>query len=122
MHLKRSNLAQFAGTIYMSSGRKYPKLVLDNNHYCLLSQAKDHTKWRCLFYYKTKCKAALSTSQNVVTVMYQHNHPNIAMKGDKTTIPKKVKIVRGPLIWSWVFDESYSVIEIRGVDFDFIKE
>ncbi|XP_056643902.1 modifier of mdg4-like isoform X18 [Diorhabda sublineata] len=84
------------GTIYISSGRKYPKLVLDDNHYCLLSQAKDHTKWRCLYYYKTKCRSSLSTSKNIVTVMYDHNHPVFKNKdGDtKQLIPKIVKIVR----------------------------
>ncbi|VEN49676.1 unnamed protein product [Callosobruchus maculatus] len=84
------------GTIYISCGRKYPKLVLDNNHYCLLSQAKDHTKWRCLFYYKTKCRASLSTYSNVVRVMYSHNHFTERMSEEKkqALIPKRVKIVR----------------------------
>ncbi|XP_023014977.1 uncharacterized protein isoform X33 [Leptinotarsa decemlineata] len=84
------------GLIYISSGRKYPKLVLDDHHYCLLSQAKDHTKWRCLFYYKTKCKASLSTSKNIVTVLHEHNHILIKSndRDNRTLIPKTVKIVR----------------------------
>ncbi|CAG9856471.1 unnamed protein product [Phyllotreta striolata] len=82
---------RFKCVIFISSGRKYPKLVLDDYHYCLLSQAKEHTKWRCLFYYKTKCKAGLSTSKNVVTVLYGHNHPAVKTKELMITFAMGVK-------------------------------
>ncbi|KAK9884691.1 hypothetical protein WA026_007537 [Henosepilachna vigintioctopunctata] len=62
------------GKIYVVPGRKYPKIVLNDDSYEKSIQSNDRTFWRCTQYYKTKCASRIITMGNKLIKKYQHNH------------------------------------------------
>ncbi|XP_018573623.1 protein tramtrack, beta isoform isoform X41 [Anoplophora glabripennis] len=81
-------------TIYFGIGRKSnPKLIVDGHDFNIERKAETKTTWVCSSYFRTKCKARISTSGNAVFVSGQHNHTprNTVLTNSKS---KKVTIVR----------------------------
>lgn len=65
----------FAGTIYVVPGFKHPKLILDDFVFHFQHNLENtSTRWRCTFYYRTRCKAALIVDKSAVEVVNEHNH------------------------------------------------
>ncbi|CAG9764329.1 unnamed protein product [Ceutorhynchus assimilis] len=62
------------GMIYVVSGTRNPILILDENEYTIYSKRHDNTRWRCSWYFKTKCKSRLISSGKIVEVLNEHNH------------------------------------------------
>lgn len=56
------------------AGVKNPKIILDGNEYTVYSKQNNRSRWRCNWYYKTKCKSRLITYGKVVQVNHTHNH------------------------------------------------
>ncbi|XP_063907084.1 protein tramtrack, beta isoform-like isoform X22 [Zophobas morio] len=63
------------GTIYVVPGFKHPKLILDDFVFHFQHNLENtSTRWRCTFYYRTRCKAALIVDKSAVEVVNEHNH------------------------------------------------
>ncbi|CAG9856466.1 unnamed protein product [Phyllotreta striolata] len=65
------------GVIWIASGTKRPKIILDGNEFTVNSGKNNRTRWRCNQYFKSKCSATLVTYGKVVKVNKYHNHPPI---------------------------------------------
>ncbi|XP_072393848.1 uncharacterized protein [Diabrotica undecimpunctata] len=63
------------GIIWIDSGSKRPKIILDKNSFTINSGQSNRTRWRCNQYFKTKCKATLTTFEKTVKINKTHNHP-----------------------------------------------
>lgn len=83
----------FLDTIWIGSGTKNPKILLDQNEFTINTKLGNRTRWRCNQYFKSKCKATLITYERTVLVKNIHNHiptnPSI-----ENSVPKKVTISR----------------------------
>ncbi|XP_018573600.1 protein tramtrack, beta isoform isoform X20 [Anoplophora glabripennis] len=87
------------GIIYISRGRKHPRLILDKFEFNLHIKDAFRTRWRCTNQNKTKCSAVLYTSGNEVTMKHEHNHLPREVKEDCPLIPQRVKIIRTDTNW-----------------------
>lgn len=81
------------GSIYFGIGRKNPKLVLNGFDYNKEKCHGESTAWVCSYYFKTRCKARLTTKGKVVYVSNDHNHrprdvPLLNMCSKRVTIIK----------------------------------
>lgn len=85
----------FSDVIYFKAGVKNPKILLDGNEYTIYARTPDLSRWRCNWYYKTKCKSRLVTYGNVVQVnIYGHNHEPSANVSTLFCSRQKLKIIR----------------------------
>ena len=85
------------GIIYVTKGKKYPKIILENDEYQIYQKDHNRTRWRCAQYFKTKCKSRLVTYGRVVKInVEEHNHvPQVTYHKDIQYSPQLVKIIRG---------------------------
>lgn len=65
------------GVIWIGSGSKNPKIILDGNEFTINTKQGGRTRWRCTQYFKSKCRASLVTFGRNVRVSQYHNHPPI---------------------------------------------
>lgn len=69
-----------SGFVYITSGLKYPKLVLDGHMFTVANKGEGKTSWVCRNYNHTKgtkCKGRIITYGKVVCLVREHNHPPI---------------------------------------------
>ncbi|XP_044262663.1 protein tramtrack, beta isoform-like isoform X29 [Tribolium madens] len=82
------------GAVYFISGSKYPKLVLDKFDYSFQHQNKNKTRWRCTWYFRNRCKAALFTYGKVVEIHNEHNHEPNTETIDCSSLPTHDVIIK----------------------------
>ncbi|KAL3277331.1 hypothetical protein HHI36_012682 [Cryptolaemus montrouzieri] len=89
------------GYIYITSGLKYPILVLDKYMFTLATKKEDKTTWVCRKYNwrntnkNMRCKARMITYGKVVRLIKGHNHePMVTEEELSKMIPQVVNIIR----------------------------
>lgn len=87
-------MTSFLGTIYVVPGTRNPILILDCNEYTIYSKQNDKTRWRCSFYFKTKCKSKLVTFGKIVQVLNEHNHDMKTSRDLSNCLTQHVNILR----------------------------
>lgn len=66
----------FLDIIYFEpTGRKNPKIILHQYVFETVTKTPKHTTWKCVSYYKTKCRAKLYTHGRTARLTGEHNHP-----------------------------------------------
>ncbi|XP_018573594.1 protein tramtrack, beta isoform isoform X14 [Anoplophora glabripennis] len=85
------------GTIFVGKGRKNPVLVLSNYEYSIHRKKMNRTRWRCIYYSRTKCSACIYTTGSTVTTLYDHNHEPRKINHNFLT-PQKVTFVKAKLV------------------------
>lgn len=83
----------FLGIIWIGSGSKNPKIILDRNEFTINTKQGNRTRWRCTQYFKSKCRASLVTFGRNVRVSQFHNHRPIE-PDTINLLPQNVTIVR----------------------------
>ncbi|XP_076252170.1 uncharacterized protein LOC143191191 isoform X44 [Rhynchophorus ferrugineus] len=86
--------AEGQGYIYVVPGTRNPILILDYNEYTIYSKENNKTRWRCSFYFKTKCKSKLVTFGKMVQVVNQHNHILTTTRDLSNCLTQQVHIMR----------------------------
>ncbi|XP_018573609.1 protein tramtrack, beta isoform isoform X28 [Anoplophora glabripennis] len=81
------------GLIWIGSGTKNPKIILDRNEFTINTKQGNRTRWRCTQYFKSKCRASLVTYGRVVKVNQIHNHPPMDPPSDNLLV-QSVTIIR----------------------------
>ncbi|XP_072393829.1 uncharacterized protein [Diabrotica undecimpunctata] len=81
------------GIIHIGTGRKYPKIIIEQNRFTINSMNNSRTNWRCSQYPKSKCKASLVTYGKIVKVNHSHNHPP-TNPSVAELVPQMVTIIR----------------------------
>ncbi|CAG9856470.1 unnamed protein product [Phyllotreta striolata] len=81
--------------IYFCSGRKYPKIVVDGYHYIMQKQSDRHSRWRCSYCNKTRCRAILYSFGKTVKTVQSHNHAPQTLSTNEDLIPQMVNVIRG---------------------------
>lgn len=89
--------ASILGTIFVGKGRKNPVLVLNNYEYNIHTKKENRTRWRCVYYWRTKCSACIYTTGATATVPYSHNHEPRKTNYD-FLIPQKVTFVKANFV------------------------
>lgn len=85
----------FLGVIYYNVGYKHPKIIFEGVDYRIDFKAAGRTSWRCSYYYRTKCRAKLSTSGHVVRLFGEHNHQHRPdLYQIDTAKPQRVTVIR----------------------------
>ncbi|KAK9884690.1 hypothetical protein WA026_007535 [Henosepilachna vigintioctopunctata] len=89
-----------SGTIYVTSGLKYPKLVLDKYVFTVTVKYENKTQWTCSRNnsrkHEKRCGARLVTCGKTVHLLNKHNHdPVVDDKELRKMIPQLVTIIRG---------------------------
>ncbi|XP_023014987.1 uncharacterized protein isoform X44 [Leptinotarsa decemlineata] len=79
--------------IYISQGRKYPKIYVDGYTFNLQRRNENNSRWRCGNVNKTRCKAFLNTYGKVVRINNVHNHEARSFSNENM-IPQLVTVVR----------------------------
>lgn len=65
----------FLETIQIVHGIKNPIIIMEQNYFTVHEKLDGRTRWRCINYFKTKCRARLLTYGKVVKVnAHAHNH------------------------------------------------
>ncbi|XP_044262656.1 protein tramtrack, beta isoform-like isoform X23 [Tribolium madens] len=70
------------GLVYFTSGKKYPKLILDRNIFIIASKFDGQTKWRCSLNTRSRCKVRLLSYGKTVELKGTHNHPPMLQEKD----------------------------------------
>ncbi|CAG9832636.1 unnamed protein product [Diabrotica balteata] len=86
-------MSPFADIIHIETGRKYPKIIIEQNRFTINSMNNSRTNWRCSQYPKSKCKASLVTYGKIVKVNHSHNHPP-TNPSVAELVPQTVTIIR----------------------------
>ncbi|XP_045468598.1 modifier of mdg4-like isoform X28 [Harmonia axyridis] len=85
------------GYVYITSGLKYPKLVLDGHIFTVASKQESKTSWVCRNYNNIKdkkCKARIVTSGKVVSLYKVHNHPPLVTQEELKKMFRQVVTIR----------------------------
>ncbi|XP_018573606.1 protein tramtrack, beta isoform isoform X25 [Anoplophora glabripennis] len=79
------------GKIYFqqSKTRGSAYIILNENSYTINNKLSDRTVWICTSYRKTRCKARVTTTQNIAKITDIHNHIPNALGRDLRTLPFK---------------------------------
>ncbi|KAK9884687.1 hypothetical protein WA026_007532 [Henosepilachna vigintioctopunctata] len=74
---------------FLPSGKKYPKIMIENYEFVTHLKQRDSTRWRCGYSVKTNCRAYIITSGKVLHLYKPHNHPP-TFNGDTSSVPSSL--------------------------------